>query len=77
MQETVKLKYSSWWGTKDCSRGGIIFGDHDGTGLLDDVAAKHSVVVVAVLAALLRSTTEKKLLTSCPHALNEDRSRAR
>ena len=28
VQETVKLEYTSWWGTKGCSRGGIIFGNH-------------------------------------------------
>ena len=53
VQETVKLDYTSWWGTKCCSRGGIIFGNHPGTGRKDAVAATHSVVVVAVLAALL------------------------
>ena len=59
VQETVKLEYPSWWGTKGCSRGAIIFGNHRGTGLMDAVAATHSAVVVAVLAALLRSPTGK------------------
>ena len=76
VQETVKLEYTSWWGTKGCSRGGIMFGNHRGTGLMDAVAATHSVVVVAALAALLRSPTGKKS-TSCPQALNENRSRIR
>ena len=31
----------------------MIFGNHRGTGLMGAVAATHSVVVVAVLAALL------------------------
>ena len=60
MQETVNLEYTSSWGTKGCSRGGIVCGNHRGTGLMDAVAATHSVVVVAVLGALLRSPTEKK-----------------
>ena len=60
---TAKLEYTSWWGTKGCSRGGIIFGNHRGTGLMDAVAATHSVVVVAVLAALLRSPTRRKKKT--------------
>ena len=61
MQETVKLEHTSWWGTKGCRRGGIIFGNNRGTGLMDAVAATHSVVVVTVLAALLRSPTGKKI----------------
>ena len=60
VQETIKLEFTSWWGTKGCSRGGIISGNHRGTGLMDAVAVTHSVVVVAVLAALLRSPTKKK-----------------
>ena len=76
VQETVKLEYTSWWGTKGCSRGGIIFDNHRGTGLMDAVAATHSVVVVAVLAALLRPPTGKKK-NSCPPALNKNRSRTR
>ena len=64
MQETVKLKYTSSWGTRGCSRGGTICGNHRGTGLMDDVAATHSVVVVAVLAALLRPPTKKLNLLS-------------
>ena len=59
MQEAVKLVYTSWWGTKGCSRGGIGCGNHCGTGLMDVVAATHSVVVVAVLVALLRSPAGK------------------
>ena len=59
MQEAVKLEYTSWWGTKSCSRGGIICGNRRGTGLMYAVAAAHSVEVVALLAALLRSPTEK------------------
>ena len=64
----AKLEYTSWWGTKGCSRGGIIFGHHRGTGLMDAVAATHSAVVVAVLAALLQSPTGKNVLTSWPQA---------
>ena len=37
MQETAKLEYTSWWGTKGCSRGGIICGNHRGTGLMGAV----------------------------------------
>ena len=77
VQDAVKSKYTSWWGTKGCSRGGIIFGNHRGTGLMDAVAVTHSVVVVAVLAALFRSPTEKKILASCPQALKKNRSRTR
>ena len=73
---TVKLEYTSWSGTKGCRRGGIIFGNRRGTGLMDAVAVTHSAVAVAVLAALLRSPTEKKI-TSCPQALNKHRSRTR
>ena len=75
MQETVKLEYTSWWGTKGCSRGGKIFGNHRGTGLMDATAATHSVVVVAVLAVLVRSPAEKK--NFCLQALNKNRSRTR
>ena len=57
---TSKLEYTSWWGTKGCSRGGMLFGNHRGTGLMDAITATHSVVVVAVLAALLRYPTGKK-----------------
>ena len=59
VQETVTLEYTSRWGTKGCSRGGIIFGNHRGTGLMDAIAATHAVVVVAVLAALLGPPTGK------------------
>ena len=76
MQETVKLEYTSWWGTEGCRRGGIICGNHCGTSLMDAVAATHSVVVVALLAALLRSSTDKKK-TAYPQALNENCSRIR
>ena len=76
MQETVKLEYTSWWGTKGGNRGGRIFGNHRGTGLMDAAAAIHAVVVVAVLAALLRTPTEKNV-TSWPQALNKNRSRIR
>ena len=61
VQETVKLEYTSWWGTKVCSRGGKIFGNHRGTGLTDAVEATHSVIIVAVLAVSLRSPTAKKV----------------
>ena len=50
MQEAVKPEYTSWWG---CRCGGVIRGNHRDTGLMDAVAAAHSVVVVPVLAALL------------------------
>ena len=54
---------------KGCSGGGIICGNNCGTGLMGAVAATHHMVVVAVLAAWLRSSTEKKeSLTSCPQA---------
>ena len=43
---------------------------------MDAVAATNSVVVVAVLAALLRSPTREEW-TPWPQALNEDRSRIR
>ena len=61
MQKAVKLEYTSWWGTKGCSRGGIICGNRRGAGRMDAVAATLSVVVVAVLAALLRSSTKKTI----------------
>ena len=54
----------------------MIFGNHRGTGLMGAASAIHAVVVVAVLAALLRSPTGKKI-TSCPQALNKNRSRIR
>ena len=44
---------------------------------MEAVSAKHSVVVVAVLAALIRSPTGKKSEKSWPRALNERRSRIR
>ena len=47
-------------GTKGCSRGGMIFDNHRGTGLMGAASAIHAVVVVAVSAALLRSPTGKK-----------------
>ena len=50
VQGLVNLEYTGWWGTKGCSRGGICFGNHRGTRLMDAVKVKHSVVVVAVLA---------------------------
>ena len=59
MQETVNLEHTSRWGTKDGSRGGILVYIHRGTGVMDDVAATHSVVVVAEPAALLRFSTRK------------------
>ena len=54
----------------------MIFGNHRGTGLVGAASAIHAVVVVAVLAALLRSPTGKKI-TSCPQALKTSRSRTR
>ena len=64
------------WGTKGSSRGGMIFGNHRGTGLVGAASAIHAVVVVAVLAPLLRSPTGKEI-TSCPQALNKNCSRTR
>ena len=77
MYETVKLKYTSWWGTKGCSRSGIINGNHRGTGLMDAVAATHSVVVVAVLVALLRPPTIKIKPLILLRRLNKKHSRTR
>ena len=57
VQDAVKPECTSWWGTKGCSGGGMIFDIHRGTGLMPGVAATQSVVVVAVLAALLRPPT--------------------
>ena len=53
----------------------MILGNHRGIGL-SAASAIHAVVVVAVFAALLRSPTGKKI-TSCPQALNKNRSRIR
>ena len=74
VQETVNLECMSWWGTKGCSRGGILFDNHRGNGVMDAVAATHSEVVVAESAALLRSPTGKYKI-SWPQALNKNRSR--
>ena len=53
-----------------------MFGSHRGTGLMGAASAIRAMVVVAVLAALLRSPTGQKI-TSCPQALNKNRSRTR
>ena len=74
VQEAVKLQYTTWWGTKSCSRGGIISGNYRVTGLRDAVAATHSVVVVAVVSTSLRSPAGENQ-TSCPQAQNKVRSR--
>ena len=60
VQEAVNFECTSWWGTKGCSRGGILCDNHCGTGLMDAVAAAYSVVVIAVHAAMLRPPTETK-----------------
>ena len=57
VQEAVNFEDTSWWGTKDCSRGGIIRGTYLGTVLMDAVGAPHSVVVIAVLATSLQRPT--------------------
>ena len=64
MRGTAKLEYTSWWGTKGCSRGGIIFGNHRGTGPMEAVAATHSVVFVAVCGVVANPHGKKKLLAS-------------
>ena len=76
MQETAKLEYRSWWGTKSCGRGGIICGNHRSTSVMDDFASTHSMVVIAVLAALLESPMEIKN-SYPPQALSKNCSRTR
>ena len=71
VQEAVKPEYTICWGTKGCSRGGIICGYHRGTGLTGAVAATHSVVVIAVLATSLRSPTEKQTKPLAPRRQNQ------
>ena len=59
MEEWGGAQEAAEFGTKVCNRGGIICGNHCGTRLMDAVAATRSVVVVAVLAAFLRSPAWK------------------
>ena len=58
-----------------CSRGGILCGNHSGTGLMYAVATTHCVAVVAVHAAALQSPTESKYTSYHPQVINKNRSR--